>query len=47
MASKKWNNKTFRSFYDLARYANVALNTPAINYSKGCNLKGHKIEAIK
>ena len=43
----KWNNKTFRSFYDLARYANVALNTPAINYSRGCKLKGYKIEVIK
>lgn len=43
----KWNNKTFRSFYDLARYANVALNTPARIYNEGCNLKGHKIEVIK
>lgn len=43
----KWNNKTFRSFYDLARYVNVALDTPAVNYSKGYKLKGHKIEVMK
>ena len=43
----KWNNKTFRSFSDLARYANVALNTPAINYRKGHKLKGHIIEVVK
>jgi len=43
----KWNNKTFRSFSDLARYANVALNTPAINYRKGHKLKGYIIEVVK
>ena len=43
----KWNNKTFRSFSDLARYANVDVNTPAINYRKGHKLKGHIIEVVK
>ena len=42
-----WNNREFRSFSDLARYANVALNTPAINYRKGYKLKGHIIEVVK
>ena len=43
----KWNNKTFRSFSDLARYANVDVNTPAINYRKVHKLKGHIIEVVK
>mgnify|MGYP000021268843 CR=1 FL=1 len=43
----KWNNKTFRSFCDLARYTNVALDAPSIIYNEGCKLKGHKIEVIK
>lgn len=43
----KWNNKTFRSFYDLARYTNVTLDAPSIIYNGGYKLKGHKIEVIK
>ena len=43
----KWNGKEFRSFYDLARYTNVSLDAPAIDYSKGYKLKGHKIEVVK
>ena len=42
-----WNGKEFRNFSDLARYANVALNTPAINYKKGHKLKGQIIEVVK
>ena len=43
----KWNNKTFRSFYDLARYTNVTLDAPSTIYNGGYKLKGHKIEVIK
>ena len=43
----KWNNKTFRSFYDLARCTNVTLDAPSIIYSRCYKLKGHIIEVIK
>lgn len=42
----KWNNKTFRSFYDLARYTGVSLDTPNKCYKSKCKLKGYKIEVI-
>lgn len=42
-----WNNKTFRSFSDLARYVGVSQQSVSQNYSKGYKLKGHIIEVVK